>query len=77
MYQWKDFINIVDDIDDETVSGDINGDNIVDVEDVNAVINIILKLKEINEYPGSGDMNGDGIIDVEDVNAIINTILKL
>ena len=73
---WNLFENIVDDIDD-TVSGDINGDNIVDVEDVNAAINIILKLNTINDYNGSADVNGDDIVDVEDVNAIINIILKL
>ncbi|MBO7608837.1 MAG: leucine-rich repeat protein [Muribaculaceae bacterium] len=69
------FIHIVEM--DDVVSGDINGDNIVDVEDVNAAINITLKLNTIDDYNGSADVNGDGIVDVEDVNAIINTILKL
>ena len=58
-----------------TVTGDVNGDGIIDVEDVNAAINIILKVKTPADYPGSADMNGDGTIDVEDVNAIINIIL--
>ena len=47
------------------------------VEDVNAAINIILKLNTMADYPGNGDMDANGIIDVEDVNAIINIILKL
>ena len=59
------------------VSGDVNGDYIVDVEDVNALVNIILKLNTAGDYPGNCDMDGNGIIDVEDVNAIINIILKL
>lgn len=59
------------------VTGDINGDGIVDVEDVNAAINIILKLNTSNDYPGNADLDGSGIIDVEDVNALINIILKL
>lgn len=59
------------------VSGDVTGDNIVDVEDVNAVVNVILKLNTVSDYPGNCDMDGNGIIDVEDVNAIINIILKL
>lgn len=59
------------------VTGDINGDGIVDVEDVNATINIILKLNTSNDYPGNADLDGSGIIDVEDVNALINIILKL
>ena len=61
----------------QSLLGDLDGSGIVDVEDVNAAINIILKLKTINDYPGNGDMDGNGYIDVEDVNAIINIILKL
>ncbi|MBR1803401.1 MAG: M6 family metalloprotease domain-containing protein [Muribaculaceae bacterium] len=57
--------------------GDVNGDGKVDVEDVNAVINIILKSKTASDYDGEADVNGDGKIDVEDVNAIINLILKV
>ncbi|MBO7608727.1 MAG: hypothetical protein J6S96_00795 [Muribaculaceae bacterium] len=57
--------------------GDMDGSGIIDVEDVNAMINIILKFKNISDYPGNGDMDGNSIIDVEDVNALINIILKL
>ena len=57
--------------------GDVTGDGKVDVEDVNAVINIILKLKTQADYPGKADLTEDNKIDVEDVNAIINIILKL
>ncbi|MBO7610225.1 MAG: phosphodiester glycosidase family protein [Muribaculaceae bacterium] len=59
------------------IKGDLDGSGIIDVEDVNAMINIILKLKTISEYPGNGDMDNNGFIDVEDVNAVINIILKL
>ena len=58
-------------------NGDVNGDGRVDVEDVNAVINIILKQKAITDYDGIADVTGDGRVDVEDVNAIINIILKV
>ena len=61
---------------DPAVMGDVTGDEIVDVEDVNAAINIILKVKTSADYPGNSDINFDGVIDVEDVNAIINIILK-
>ncbi|MBO7609457.1 MAG: M6 family metalloprotease domain-containing protein [Muribaculaceae bacterium] len=61
----------------EGILGDFDNNGIIDVEDVNAAINIILKLKSVSDYPGNGDMDGNGIIDVEDVNAIINIILKL
>lgn len=57
--------------------GDLDGNNMVDVEDVNAAINIILKLNTMADYPGNGDMDGNGMIDVEDVNAMINIILHL
>ena len=56
--------------------GDVNGDNKVDVEDVNAIINLILELKDAGNYSGNADLNGDGKVDVEDVNAVINIILS-
>ena len=59
------------------VKGDINGDGIADVEDVNAAINIVLKLNTSSDYPGNADLDGNNIVDVEDVNALINIILKL
>ncbi|MBO7609018.1 MAG: dockerin type I repeat-containing protein [Muribaculaceae bacterium] len=58
------------------VIGDVNGDSIVDVEDVNAAINIILKLKTAADYSGNADIDGNGYVDVSDVNEIINIILK-
>ncbi|MBR1803919.1 MAG: hypothetical protein IJ775_03315 [Muribaculaceae bacterium] len=57
--------------------GDVDGDGKVDVSDVNAVINIILKSKTEADYPGKADVDGDGKVDVSDVNAIINQILKV
>ena len=59
------------------VSGDITGDEKVDVEDVNAAINIILETKTEADFAGSADLNDDGKVDVEDVNAIINIILEV
>ena len=61
----------------DNASYDLTGDGKVDVSDVNAVINIILKVKTASSYPGNADVTGDGKIDVEDVNAIINIILKV
>lgn len=56
---------------------DVNRDGHTDVEDVNLVINFILRL----DYPGANltacDVNCDERVDVEDVNAIVNTILKI
>ena len=57
--------------------GDVTGDYKVDVEDVNALINIILELKRRGDYSGEADVAFDYKIDVEDVNEVINIILGL
>ncbi|MBP3739091.1 MAG: leucine-rich repeat protein [Muribaculaceae bacterium] len=58
-------------------SGDVTGDGKVDVEDGNAVVNVILGLVASDELRATSDVTGDGKIDVEDVNIIINKILEL
>ncbi len=55
--------------------GDVNGDKVVDVSDVNTLINYMLgKQSDLTNF-GVGDINNDGIIDVSDVNAVINIML--
>lgn len=68
-------------LDDITVTmrvldlGDVNGDKLVDVSDVNTLINYMLgKTNDLTNF-GVGDINNDGIIDVSDVNAVINLML--
>ncbi|MBO4871643.1 MAG: leucine-rich repeat protein [Muribaculaceae bacterium] len=56
--------------------GDVTGDGKVDIEDVNACINIILEIKDTSDYPSESDLTGDGKVDVEDVNMLINMILS-
>ena len=58
------------------IIGDVNADGIVDVEDVNAVINIALGFNKPGDFKGKADLNEDGLFDVEDVNMIINIILS-
>ena len=70
-----EYVKIIEDL-ETGIKGDINGDEKVDVEDVNAAINIILELKPASFYPGNADVNGDNKVDIEDVNAIINIILS-
>ena len=53
-------------------SGDVNGDNEINIADVNAVITMILGG---NPLP-AGDVNGDGEVNIADVNAVINIILS-
>ena len=56
----------------DAVSGDINGDGLVDIADVNAVINMMLGKVAPT---AAADVNGDGSVDIADVNAIINLML--
>lgn len=58
-------------------TGDVNGDGDVDIADVNAAINVILKLESDATIASRADVNGDGDVDIADVNAIINIILNL
>lgn len=53
------------------VPGDVNGDGMVDIADVNIVINVMLG-KADNE---AADVTGDKHVDIADVNAIINAML--
>lgn len=55
--------------------GDINGDDKVDVGDVNITINIMLGKDSPANHPGDADVSGDGQVDVSDINAIVNIIL--
>lgn len=59
------------------VKGDVNGDGVVDIADINTIINIILQLTDPSSTVGNPDINGDTVIDIADLNAIINIILKL
>ena len=51
---------------------DVNGDGEVNISDVNAIIDAILRGNSDLKY----DANGDGEVNIADVNTIIDTILK-
>ena len=55
------------------VCGDVNGDQEVNIADVNAVIDMILTAND----DLAGDVNNDGEINIADVNSIIEVILGL
>ena len=59
------------------VLGDLDGNGLVDVEDINIMVNIVLKLDDNPRMIQLGDLDGNGLVDVEDVNAMINIILRL
>ena len=71
---WKNFFNIST----VAIRGDVDGSDMVDVDDVNAMINLILNYEQYKDrYPGKADLDGNGLVDVDDVNAIINIILGM
>ena len=57
------------------IEGDVTGDGVVDIADVNAVINVILGRTTSGEWPAAGDVTADGRIDIDDVNTLINIML--
>jgi hypothetical protein len=61
---------------EEIIPGDANGDGVVDVADVVAIVNYILNKPGENFNEQAADVNGDGVIDVADVVAVVNIILK-
>ena len=52
--------------------GDVNGDGVVTIADVTALVNIILGKSEANAI---ADVNGDGSVTIADVTALVNIIL--
>ena len=63
---------------DPILSGDINGDTIVNIQDIvimiGAVIqNIVLTAEQV----ASGDLNFDGIVDILDIVLTVNIIFSI
>ena len=54
------------------LNGDINGDYIINVQDVVLTVNLVM----IGEYNSTADLNSDDTIDVLDIVQIINIILN-
>ena len=52
--------------------GDLNEDDIIDINDVILLLNMILNL----ELENSGDLNGDGNVDILDIIELVNIILN-
>ena len=68
----KNYIrSILEDYYEQSVSGDINDDSLVNVQDIILLVNIILNA----ETSSSGDINEDGIVNILDVVQIVNIIL--
>ena len=54
-----------------TMTGDVNGDNEVNIADISALIDLLVA----GETSPAGDINGDGDITIADVNALIDMLL--
>ena len=55
--------------------GDVNGDGIIDVIDINCVIATLLG-QPTQDYQGREDVNGDGTVDIIDINSIVAILLE-
>ena len=55
-----------------SLQGDVTGDNIVDINDVQACVNHILGTQN---WGSAADVNGDGGVNVSDVQEIVNIVL--
>ena len=71
--QWKDFLNIIDDLDGPVVPGDVDGNDTVNVSDVTTLVNTILGT--VTKDPERADIDGNGNVNVSDVTALVNMIL--
>ena len=56
----------------QSVLGDINGDTIVNIQDIILLINLVLN----GQTDETADINSDGIIDILDIVQVINIILS-
>jgi len=56
-----------------TPYGDVNGDNEVNIADINSIIDIILDGMAVTP---AADVNGDGEVNIADINVIIDIILN-
>ena len=55
----------------QSLVGDVNGDDTINVQDIILVVNMILS----NDNNSSGDINADGIVNVLDIVQLVNLIL--
>ena len=58
------------------VTGDVNGDGVVDVDDLNIVINVMLHKNQVPSYETTADIDGSGVVDVDDLNRVINIMVR-
>jgi hypothetical protein len=57
---------------EDNILGDINGDTLVNIQDIILTVNFILN----NEYHELSDLNSDGTVDILDIVQLVNIILN-
>ena len=57
------------------VRGDVNGDGVVDIDDLNAVINVMVHKNTDAGIEARADIDGNGMVDIDDLNIVINVIV--
>lgn len=57
------------------VEGDLNGDGLVNIADINLLVDIILGTRSLDDYPAA-DQNGDGGANISDLNILISILLE-
>lgn len=55
--------------------GDVDGNDVVDIDDLNILINIVLKKDSATNYEGRAYVTGHGTVDIDDINAVVNIML--
>ena len=73
LYELKSFT----DGHEDTVQGDVNGDGVVDVADISAIISVMAGTTNYTNFTNdAADVNGDGTIDVADISAVITIMAQ-
>lgn len=62
---------------DSALRGDVNGDGVVDVSDINVLINIILGVDDAANYGGRANVTGGESVDVSDINMVASIIIGM
>ncbi len=57
------------------VRGDVTGDGVVDIDDLNAVINVMVHKNADAGIEARADIDGNGVVDIDDLNVVVNVML--
>ena len=57
------------------VRGDVTGDGVVDIDDLNAVINVMVHKNADAGIEARSDIDGNGVVDIDDLNVVVNVML--